>query len=467
MDVAFRDSSAKGLLWEEVSRKLSELGYHRSAKKCKEKFENVYKYHKRTKDGRTGKHEGKTYRFFDQLEAFENHTLHSSQPLKPPALAAQPPAMQATIGPHSIPKVPAAVAVPSSTTHMNSNHSNSIHVIPQNNLATSSTVLNFTMPSLPPPSNPTGGIPPPPNSGFQGAARPGEPVSMSTSSSTFSDEGLPRGGRPNKRKRRWRDFFERVMKDVMDKQEELHRNFLETIDRRERERAAREEAWWMQETARVAREREILAQERLATEAKDAAVMSFLQKMAEQQGRRPLPAQNNNPPLQHLVAAPISAAPKPSTPPPPLPLAAVPSQVRSIEVPKADNGVHFATPARGSAPSSSRWPKVEVEALIRLRTNLDSKYQENGPKGPLWEDISAAMRRLGYERSAKRCKEKWENINKYFKKVKESNKKRREDSKTCPTSSSSTRYTERGPARVAVTTTALRRCSRAPLSSVR
>ncbi|KAI6689534.1 hypothetical protein NL676_026362 [Syzygium grande] len=105
--------------------------------------------------------------------------------------------------------------------------------------------------------------------------------------------------------------------------------------------------------------------------------------------------------------------------------------MRSIEVPKADNGVQFATTGGGGA-SSSRWPKVEVEALIRLRTDLEAKYQENGPKGPLWEDISTAMRRLGYERSAKRCKEKWENINKYFKKVKESNKKRREDSKTCP-----------------------------------
>ncbi|PQQ08002.1 trihelix transcription factor GT-2-like [Prunus yedoensis var. nudiflora] len=72
MDVAFRDASVKGPLWDEVSRKLAALGYHRSAKKCKEKFENVYKYHRRTKEGRTGKSEGKTYRFFDQLEALEN-----------------------------------------------------------------------------------------------------------------------------------------------------------------------------------------------------------------------------------------------------------------------------------------------------------------------------------------------------------------------------------------------------------
>ncbi|XP_028099312.1 trihelix transcription factor GT-2-like [Camellia sinensis] len=42
------------------------------------------------------------------------------------------------------------------------------------------------------------------------------------------------------------------------------------------------------------------------------------------------------------------------------------------------------------------------------------------------------MKKIGYNRNAKRCKEKWENINKYFKRVKDSNKKRPEDSKTCP-----------------------------------
>lgn len=84
------------------------------------------------------------------------------------------------------------------------------------------------------------------------------------------------------------------------------------------------------------------------------------------------------------------------------------------------------------SPSPSRWPKAEISALITLRTQLDIKYQENVPKGPLWEEISAGMRKLGYNRNAKRCKEKWENINKYYKKMKEGNKRRSEDSKTCP-----------------------------------
>ena len=89
--------------------------------------------------------------------------------------------------------------------------------------------------------------------------------------------------------------------------------------------------------------------------------------------------------------------------------------------------------------SSSRWPKDEVEALIRLRTQIDVQAQwnsnnnnNNGSKGPLWEEISSAMKSLGYDRSAKRCKEKWENINKYFKRIKEKNKRKPQDSKTCP-----------------------------------
>uniref|UniRef100_J3L8S3 Myb-like domain-containing protein n=1 Tax=Oryza brachyantha TaxID=4533 RepID=J3L8S3_ORYBR len=82
--------------------------------------------------------------------------------------------------------------------------------------------------------------------------------------------------------------------------------------------------------------------------------------------------------------------------------------------------------------SSSRWPKHEVEALIRVRTGLEDRFQEPGLKGPLWEEVSARMTAAGYRRSSKRCKEKWENINKYFRKAKESGKKRPAHAKTCP-----------------------------------
>ena len=210
----------------------------------------------------------------------------------------------------------------------------------------------------------------------------------------------------------------------------MQKKFLEAIEKREHERMVRQEAWRMQEMTRINREREILAQERSTAAAKDVAVMAFLQKLSEQQNtgqaqNNLLPSQQWQPPpqapLQPVSTVASAAPPAAAAVPAPAPLPVV-----NLNVSKTDNY------DQSYIPSSSRWPKVEIEALIKLRTSLDVKYQDSGPKGPLWEDISAAMKKLGYNRNAKKCKEKWENINKYFKKVKESNKKRPEDSKTCP-----------------------------------
>ncbi|KAJ4883958.1 Duplicated homeodomain-like superfamily protein [Raphanus sativus] len=220
------------------------------------------------------------------------------------------------------------------------------------------------------------------------------------------------------------------MKQVVDKQEELQRQFLEAVEKRERERMVREESWRAQEMARVNREHEILAQERSMSAAKDAAVMAFLQKFSEKPSQSTAPPQ---PQPQTQVNNNNNQTPQPPQPPQPPPPVPQPVVVQTLDIVKTDNGEqNMTTPVSASGVSSSRWPKVEIEALIKLRTNLDSKYLENGPKGPLWEEISAGMRRLGFNRNSKRCKEKWENINKYFKKVKESNKKRPQDSKTCP-----------------------------------
>ncbi|XP_061345121.1 trihelix transcription factor DF1-like [Gastrolobium bilobum] len=468
MDVAFRDASVKGPLWEEVSRKLAELGYHRSAKKCKEKFENVYKYHKRTKEGRSGKPDGKTYRFFDQLEALENHpsiqSPNSSKPPQPallPAPPPPPPVSSLVVTTTTTTTTASSVSLPTTTTtstttvpmplpHATVPSTSTLPIpLPQPILTPPS--INLTIPSFPP-TNPTN-FPPSTTIPISFANIPTDLLSNSSSSSTSSDQTLE--GR-RKRKRKWKDFFERLMKEVIDKQEELQRRFLEAIEKREHERMVREEAWRVQEMQRINREREILAQERSIAAAKDAAVMSFLQKIAEQQNlgqafsninilqqqqqqqqQQPVvPPPPPPPPPQQAAPAPPPVqqpAPVAQAGPPPsssqaLMLPLVPQQqVTNMEIVKANNnGENF------MGASSSRWPKVEVQALIKLRTNLDFKYQENGPKGPLWEEISSSMRKLGYNRSSKRCKEKWENINKYFKKVKESNKKRPEDSKTCP-----------------------------------
>lgn len=308
-------------------RKLSELGYNRSAKKCKEKFENIYKYHRRTKEGRSGK----TYRFFDQLQALDNnHSFLASSPER------INPSMAMEINPISEIRNDVQCAIPN------------------------------------------------PSSSF-----------MDISTSTTSTSSKETGG-SQKKKRKLTGFFERLMKEVMEKQENLQKKFIEAIEKYEQERIAREEAWKMQELARIKRERELLVQERSIAAAKDAAVLAFLQKFSEQ-------------------SSPVQFSESP-----------VPAEKSAERQENSNGGESFMHMV------SSRWPKDEVEALIRLRTNLDAHYQENGPKGPLWEEISTAMKKLGYNRSAKRCKEKWENMNKYFKKVRDSSKKRPEDAKTCP-----------------------------------
>ncbi|XP_059630512.1 trihelix transcription factor DF1-like [Cornus florida] len=414
MDVVFRDSSLKGPLWEEVSRKLAELGYHRRAKKCKEKFENVYKYHKRTREGRATKSDGKTYRFFDQLEALENHPAPPLLYLPPPPKPQTPVAAM----PGTNPPIVSHFTVPSTTNPINvSSQNNATPIIDPLTVLPTPTTTN--------PTNPSQVI------GIR-SFLPNISTNLmlnSTSSSTSSDQ--EHEGRHRGRKRKWEDFFERIMKEVMDKQEEMQKKFLEALERRERDRMVREEAWRVQEMARLNREHELLVHERSITAAKDAAVIAFLQKISEHQNPNLLSQIQVQ--MQESTTPPLPPPPQPPAPPPPPPQQQQhhpPLQLTKIlDKPKTDNG----GPCDNFIPASpSRWPKAEVEALIKLRTNLDLKYQDNGPKGPLWEEISAAMRKLGYNRSSKRCKEKWENINKYFKKVKESNKKRPEDSKTCP-----------------------------------
>ncbi|CDY45955.1 BnaA02g17810D [Brassica napus] len=360
MGIAFRDATVKGPLWEEVSRKMGELGYIRNAKKCKEKFENVYKYHKRTKEGRTEKSEGKTYRFFDQLEALETHSTSSSHHHQPQSQ-------------------------------------------PHNNSSMFSTPPPVTT-VIPPTTNITPSFP---NISGDFLSDNSTSSSYSTSSDVEVGDTKTTTTRRKKRKRKWKEFFERLMKQVVGKQEELQRKFLETVEKREHERMVREESWRVQEIARINREHEILAQERSMSAAKDAAVTAFLQKFSE----KPNPQCQSIAQPQMEVIHNNQQATQQQTPPP-----RPPQPLSALDTMKTDNGDQNMTPVSAGALSSSRWPKVEIEALIKLRTNLDSKYEENGPKGPLWEDISAGMRRLGFNRNSKRCKEKWENINKYYKK---------------------------------------------------
>jgi len=431
MDAAFRDATLKGPLWEDVSRKLAEQGYSRSAKKCKEKFENVQKYYKRTKEGRAGRQDGRSYRFFSQLEA-----LHSSTTPAPTTAAPIPPATSNPMVGSSSTRIqpPPASATTSAPTQIGIQR-----IGPDLTVEPTAPGISGPAPAPAPAAPTVGGI----------------SFSSNTSSESGSEseeemeEGPSTGSRKRKRSessggsRKMMAFFEGLMRQVMEKQEAMQQRFLEAMEKREQDRMIREEAWKRQEMARLAREHEILAQERAMAASRDAAIIAFLQKLTGQTIQIPQ--------LVAIPTMPVPPQPQPhpqpkANPPPPPPPAPVPQQQiqqsqntekfrhqpSSTELVLVQQEQQLETGGSFDPVSSSRWPKSEVLELIQLRSGLESRYQEAGPKGPLWEEISAGMQRRGYNRSAKRCKEKWENINKYFKKVKESNKKRPEDAKTCP-----------------------------------
>ncbi|KAL8225579.1 hypothetical protein R6Q57_018136 [Mikania cordata] len=382
MDAAFRDSNLKAPLWDEVSRKLSNLGFHRSAKKCREKFENVYKYHRRTKEGRTSKPD-KIYRFSDELQALESN--HRAALPSLPALAVKPPPVlvsNATIHVHP----------PYNRTGSDQNNVSLISVAAPASVVNHKRSFPFLQPNI----------------------------------SGFSDSGSLSGNsedEPPLKKKKWEAYFEGLVKELIEKQEELQMKFVEIVDRRERDRLAKEEAWRAQEIVKLNQEYDRLVAERSTVAAKDAAIVAILQKLAGK-------SFDSVPVIDDEVREKPTAIQQLTHKPSPLHDQVYPPVEQPLESKNLDGCVH--EEESKLSPSPSRWPKAEINALITIRSKLDVKYQENVPKGPLWEEISVAMRNLGYNRNAKRCKEKWENINKYYKKIKEGNKKRSEDSKTCP-----------------------------------
>ncbi|KAG6423186.1 hypothetical protein SASPL_113574 [Salvia splendens] len=211
-----------------------------------------------------------------------------------------------------------------------------------------------------------------------------------------------------KRKRRdkldkFKGFCEAVVTKMMSKQEELHNKLIDDIVTRDEERIAREDAWRIQETKRIQTEIETRAKEQKSAAERQAVIIQFLKQFTtapeeKQQQTGKFDTNTNSKTNSNSLCK--------STPP---------------QTPVGPQ----------SSPAGRRWPREEVVALINLRCETGGGG-EGSNKGPLWERISQGMKEMGYKRSAKRCKEKWENINKYFRKTKDSSKKRSVNSRTCP-----------------------------------
>ncbi|XP_042477254.1 trihelix transcription factor GT-2-like isoform X2 [Macadamia integrifolia] len=301
MDSEFRDENPKEPLWEIVSRKLGRLGYHRDSEKCKEKFESIYKYYKRTKERQVGSQASNACKYLNELGAL----------------------------------------------HYPDNNNN-------NNPIAETALLDKTR--------------------------------------NQDDISEPKNRkRKRKTRKKLQHFLESQLKKVLKKQEQMHKQLIEIMEKREKDWIVREEAWRQQEMERMKRDKEMRAQET----SRNIALISFIQKILGKESYIP-----QSPETLYLE-----------------------EENQNEECDKKDNKFD---------PNGRRWPKSEVQALITLRASMDFKFRSTGPKASAWEEVSLAMASMGYGRSATKCKEKWENINKYFKRTMESGKKRPENARTCP-----------------------------------
>ncbi|KAL8061661.1 hypothetical protein ABFX02_02G100200 [Erythranthe guttata] len=248
----------------------------------------------------------------------------------------------------------------------------------------------------------------------------------------------------------FKGFCQAVVNKMMAQQEDLHNKLIDDIVKRDKETIARDEARKNEEMERLKREMDVRAKEQAIARERQATLIEFLKKFTSQDDED----ENivNNEALNSFVtlsvlcpdketAAAASSTTTTTTTTTTI-LAELPRQI--YKTPSPVNIVHE---ERGGGDLGKRWPRDEVLALINLRCKLSGSSSssnsnedvEHGEmvsaaaKGiPLWERISQGMMELGYKRNAKRCKEKWENINKYFRKTKDSNKKRSINSRTCP-----------------------------------
>ncbi|RZC46052.1 hypothetical protein C5167_039004 [Papaver somniferum] len=226
-----------------------------------------------------------------------------------------------------------------------------------------------------------------------------------------------------KRKREIRnelkDHFEDLVSKMMKKQEDMYKVLLETIEQKEKDRITREETRRNLERERMRKEEERRAQDTQ----RSLALLSFLGKFFGQpeiNTPEPLRQQEINTPQstgQQIINIPQS-----------------PELCREIVL--HDQSHQKKQKVEGSEymldANFKRWPKHEVQALISLRTAMEHKFRTGAAKIPMWEEISLGMTSMGFTKTAKKCKEKWENINKYFKRAASSGKKRSENAKTCP-----------------------------------
>ncbi|XP_076902833.1 trihelix transcription factor GT-2-like [Bidens hawaiensis] len=201
-------------------------------------------------------------------------------------------------------------------------------------------------------------------------------------------EPINKKKRKRKSRKKMEFYFERMVQTVMEKQEQMHKQLIDMLEQNEKESIIREQAWKKHETERAKRDEQARKQQVSQCQ----ALLSFIQKTLGQE---------------------IQIANHPDT------------NLESQEKSKYDDDDILMKNIEESEgdPNGRRWPKSEVQALITVRVALNHMFENGkGPKGSIWDEVAASLSGMGYYRTPKKCKEKWENINKYYRRTMEKGK---------------------------------------------
>ncbi|XP_022747785.1 trihelix transcription factor PTL-like [Durio zibethinus] len=358
LDPKFKEANQKGPLWDEVSRIMNEEhGYQRNGKKCREKFENLYKYYKKTKEGKAGRQDGKHYRFFRQLEALYGETSNS---------------------------------VSGQETHLVGNNFR-FHGNPNSNAQSNQEVYHAQKLcdslSL---SN---------SSEFDTSSDDNDLSTAAAVENDSSEKRKKKRGSSRSWKAKIKEFIDSQMRKLVERQEAWLEKLTKTLEQKEQERILREEEWRKEEAARIDREHKFWAKERAWIEARDAALMESLQNL---KGKKFKAASS-----EELMA----------------------TEMQNHSENQNENG----SETINNNVKADGWQESEISKLIQLRTSMESRFQQRGcSEEILWEEIAAKMVCLGFDRSALKCKDKWDSISAYLiTKTRESNKKRKDNSRGC------------------------------------
>ncbi|XP_062091858.1 trihelix transcription factor PTL-like [Humulus lupulus] len=383
----FKDTNQKGPLWDQISRIMAEEhGYQRSGKKCKEKFENLYKYYKKTKEGKARKQDGKHYRFFRQLEAIYGDQNSNQSPVLETHLSRSS-LLYTDLG--------------SQEAQLNLDHHRHHQYPTQTKLSDNNNSLSFSIN----------------NSSDQfetSSSDNGEDRDRGSIKMDDDHQKMKGVVRPSRKKSSWKakveEFVDSQMKKIMETQETWMEKMFQNVMDKEEKRVAEEEECRKKEAAQFDQKiNEFWAREKAWIEARDAAVMGALNKVTSGKGSS---------------------------------LLQLPSFPERLVL--SHNKDRIATRNYVHDHNNHRWNEEEISSFIELirSTNCLGGASVEGSVGfiskeneSVWVEIASKMACLGFERSPAECKEKWESLSVQVRMINESNKKRREDfnTSTCTT----------------------------------